>query len=81
LGRLVEVLYERLRNADDHWKPNDLFDMQFLPCAAGYVDVLVGEKKASELLRLASERVVPGAFVCRNIPEATSHLRSLDAGE
>jgi hypothetical protein len=52
-GRLYEVLYHRLRNADDTWERNDLIDMNFLCCAAGYADIVVGEKQTTEYLRRA----------------------------
>lgn len=44
-GRLGEVLYLRLRNADDKWEANDLNHMNFLCAAAGYADITVGEKR------------------------------------
>jgi hypothetical protein len=77
LGRLHEVLYHRLRNADDRWERNDLVDMNFLCCAAGYADVVVGEKQTSEYLRRCVARCAPGAVVCRSLPEAVEALRGL----
>jgi hypothetical protein len=75
LGRVVEVITERLRNADDAWEGNDLNDVHFLTCTAGYADVVVGERKTSEYLRRAEGLVPKGAFVCRTLPEAIEHLR------
>ncbi|MGH2912703.1 MAG: hypothetical protein ACRDJ3_09545, partial [Solirubrobacteraceae bacterium] len=46
-ARLSEVLYLRLRNADEKWEAKDLNDMNFLCTAAGYADLTVGEKKPS----------------------------------
>jgi hypothetical protein len=77
VGRLAEVLYLRLRNADDKWEANDLNDMNFLCCAAGYADVLVGEKKTTEYLRRAEPRVRPGAHVCHNLTQAVAYLHHL----
>jgi DnaJ-domain-containing protein 1 len=77
LGRHYEVIFDRLRNADDHWERNDLNDVIFLSCAAGYADVVVGERKTSEYLRRAQRRVAGGAFVCRNIAAAVSHLEAI----
>jgi hypothetical protein len=77
LGRVHEVLYQRLRNADDHWGPNDLADMHFLPCAAGYTAVLVAEKKTADHLRRAANEVTPGAHVCPRLVDAVEHLRRL----
>jgi hypothetical protein len=77
VGRLHEVLYHRLRNADDKWERNDLIDMNFLCCAAGYADIVVGEKQTSEYLRRAESRSAPGAVVCRTLPEAVDALQRL----
>lgn len=75
VGRLHEVLYHRLRNADDKWERNDLIDMNFLCCAAGYADVVVGEKQTSEYLRRAESMSPPGAVVCRTLSEAIDALQ------
>ena len=77
VGRLHETLYHRLRNADDKWERNDLIDMNFLSCAAGYADIVVGEKQTSEYLRRAVSLSAPGAAVCRTLPEALAALRRL----
>jgi hypothetical protein len=77
VGRLHEVLYHRLRNADDTWERNDLIDMNFLCCAAGYADIVIGEKQTSEYLRRAVSRSAPGAVVCRTLPEAIDALQRL----
>lgn len=42
LGRLHEVMYRRLRDANITWGANDLNDLMFLSCAAGYADVVAG---------------------------------------
>lgn len=77
VGRLGEVMYQRLRNADDRWERNDLVDMNFLPCAAGYADVLIGERKTIEYLRRAEKHVPAGAALYRNLPDAIEHIRTL----
>jgi hypothetical protein len=77
VGRLHEVLYHRLRNADDKWERNDLIDLNFLCCAAGYADIVVGEKQTSEYLRRAESRSAPGAVVCRTLSEAIDALQGL----
>lgn len=77
VGRLHEVLYHRLRNADDKWERNDLIDMNFLCCAAGYADIVVGEKQTSDYLRRAASMSAPGAVVCRALPEAVEALQHL----
>ena len=73
-GRLGEVLYLRLRNADDRWEANDLNDMNFLCAAAGYADITVGEKKTISYLRRAEPRVRPGSILCRRLSEAVESL-------
>jgi hypothetical protein len=75
LGRLQEVLYHRLRNADDKWERNDLIDMNFLCCAAGYAEIVVGEKQTIAYLRRADSRSAPGAVVCPTLPKAIDALR------
>lgn len=77
VGRLHEVLYHRLRNADTKWEGNDLIDMNFLCSAAGYADIVIGEKQTSEYLRRAQSRSAPGAAVCRTLPEAIDALHRL----
>jgi hypothetical protein len=74
VGRLNEVLYSRLRNADDKWAANDLNDLNYLCCAAAYADITVGERKTIEYLRRAEPRVRPGSALCRNLSEAVSEL-------
>lgn len=63
LGRAREVLHDRLVNADDRWEGNDLSDLQFLSCAAGDCDVVVGERKHANLLHRAARRCGPRAVV------------------
>lgn len=74
VGRLQEVIWHRLSNADERWEPNDLNDVHFLACAAAYAQVVVGERKTVEYLRRAGRRCVPGARACRTIQEARDHL-------
>jgi hypothetical protein len=77
VARLYEVLHTRLANADHRWDGNDLNDINFLCCAAGYADVLVGEKATIDHLRRAARRVPPGAILCRKLPEAVAALHEL----
>lgn len=55
-GCYVDVAAAKHGNRMTRWKPNDLFDMNYLSCAAGYADYLVGEKATVELLRQSSSR-------------------------
>jgi hypothetical protein len=70
LGRIREVLHLRLLNADDKWHRNDLNDVLHLCSAAGYADVVVGEKKTSSYLRRVKDQVPEGAQVFHRISEA-----------
>jgi hypothetical protein len=81
LGRQHEVIRQRLSNADDRWEANDLTDVNFLACAAGYADVLVGEKKMSEYLRRAEARVTSGAAVYRTLPDAVAGIEAFALSE
>lgn len=74
LGRAEGVLYHRLRNAEDRWEPNDLFDLNFLCSAAGYADVVVGEKQTIEYLRRIENEVPTGASMCRTLSEVVAWL-------
>jgi hypothetical protein len=77
LGRLEQLLVHRLRNADDKWESNDLNDMNFLGCAAGYADLVVGEKKTTAYLHRADKTLGRRAIVCRTLTEAIDHLDEL----
>ncbi|MEK6273077.1 MAG: hypothetical protein AABM42_10590 [Actinomycetota bacterium] len=79
VGRLNEVLYLRLRNADDKWEANDLNDMNFLCAAAGYADITIGEKKTINYLRRAEAHVRPGSQLCGRLSEAVEMLAASGA--
>lgn len=55
-GYYVDVAAAKHANRMTRWKGNDLFDMNYLACAAGYADFLVGEKATVELLRQSASR-------------------------
>jgi hypothetical protein len=78
LGRLEQLLIHRLRNADDKWERNDLNDMNFLACAAGYADVVVGEAQTTDYLARADRALTPRAFVCAKLPQAIEHLGAIE---
>lgn len=77
LGRVHEVLYHRLRSADERWEGNDLQDIFLLACAAAYADVVVGEKRTVEHLRRAEREVPAGACVYRRLRDAVARIDSL----
>lgn len=55
LCQMRQLLYARIRNSGQKWQANDLIDTLFLSCAAGYADVVVGEKTAVGYLRQAKQ--------------------------
>jgi len=74
LRTLEDVLYHRLCNPDDHWTANDLLDMHFLSCAAGYADLVVAEKKLGDYLRRARRRYPENAAVVSTLTDAVEAL-------
>ena len=79
LGRHHEVIHRRLSNADEKWEANDLVDINYLCCAAGYADVMVGEKKTAEHLKRVEKKVSVGAYVCRTLAQAAERIDELIA--
>ncbi len=74
IGRRREVTHLRLGNADDSWEPNDLIDMLFLPCAAGYADFVICENHTGAYLRRVARDLPEGATVCTSIRELLAAL-------
>ena len=72
LSRYRAVIFARLR-AGGTWLGNDLNDLIYLCCAAGYADVVVGENRTIGDLRTA--RGVPdGATLATTLAEAVAIL-------
>jgi hypothetical protein len=69
ISRVQQITHRRLSNAQYPWRVNDLSDMHFLSCAAGYADYLLAENATSHDLREAERRVPPGARICRSSHE------------
>ncbi len=67
----------RLANAQDRWEPNDLNDMHFLGCAAGYADVSVGENKFSDYLQRVARQRGDGARVASSLQQAVPLIEAL----
>jgi hypothetical protein len=74
MGRVHEVVQLRLANRDDRWEGNDLTDLHFLSCAAGYADVVVAERKHGNYLRRVAPRVTSGAEVFTSLRDAAELL-------
>lgn len=74
MGRVHEVAQLRLANRDDRWEGNDLNDLHFLSCAAGYADVVVAERKHGNYLRRVAPRATSGAEVVTSLRDAAELL-------
>jgi hypothetical protein len=73
LSRYRAVIFARLSNANARWTGNDFTDLNYLCCAAGYADVVVGERRTIGDLRTA--RGVPaGAALATTLSEAVALL-------
>ena len=76
VGRLLEVTYQRLRNAQTRWRGNDLNDLTYLCCAAAYADIIVGEKATVHHLVSGRKNFPPGAVVLSDLTALRSLLPS-----
>ena len=76
LAQMRQMLFARLRNADQAWESNDLADVMFLCCAAGYADLVVGERQAIGYLRQA-RLPRPRACLTATLQEALEALEAL----
>ena len=74
LSQMRQMLFMRLRNTNQRWVANDLVDIMFLCCAAGYADVVVGERQAIGYLRQA-RRPAPRARLASSLREALELVR------
>ena len=77
LAQLRQMLFARVRNAEQRWESSDLIDTLFLSCAAGYADVVVGEKNAVGYLRQA-QNPPSKATLTASLSEAVSLLSASD---
>jgi hypothetical protein len=76
LSRYRAVIFARLRNGNAQWAGNDFNDLNYLCCAAGYADVVVGEKRTIGDLRTARD-VPSGAALATTLSEAVALLDHL----
>ena len=76
LSRLAWVTYARLRNRGGSWQPNDYIDLNFLSCAAGYADIVIGERRTIADLRSARD-CPPGAQLATSLPEGAESVERL----
>jgi hypothetical protein len=81
LRTLREVLYHRLRNADDHWNRNDLADSQYLCCAAAYGDFVAAERKFGDYLQRAARVYDGNAVTVTKLPDLVERLAAAGLSE
>jgi hypothetical protein len=79
LGQMRQMLAARLRNHTQRWEANDLIDILFLCCAAGYADVVVGERQAIGYLRQALTPQAP-AQLATGLDEAVELISPATGG-
>jgi hypothetical protein len=76
LAQMNQLLFARLRNAEQRWEANDLIDIMFLSCAAGYADLLVGERATIGYLRQARAPRA-SAVLASSLPGAVDALQQI----
>lgn len=70
VGLFREMLHSRHLNKGTTWRPNDLTDMVYLSCAAGYADFVVCEKHMRDPLQHGLKRMGRSTGVYRHLADA-----------
>ncbi|GGX97904.1 hypothetical protein [Streptomyces fructofermentans] len=73
-GLYREMFHNRHLNKGTKWRRNDLTDMIYLSCAAGYADFVVCERHMREPLEWGVRRLGQTAKVFRRLGEAVSAI-------
>lgn len=74
VGLFREMLHSRHLNKGTTWRPNDLTDMIYLSCAAGYADFVVCEKHMRDPLQHGLKRMGRSAQVYRRLADAVAAI-------
>lgn len=74
LARLRAWLFARVRNTQQRWESNDLVDGMYLCCAAGYADLVAGERNAIGYLRQIRDVPAGGALLVTSLSDGISVL-------
>ena len=69
-GLFREMLHDRHLNRGTKWSPNDLTDMVYLSCAAGYADFVVCEQHMRSVLAQGLRRLGRPQHVFRGLQQA-----------
>jgi hypothetical protein len=75
-GLWNEVFQDKHLETTTKWRENDLIDMLFLTCAAGYADYLLCEASMWNLLRQAAKRLGRPIRVYSRITDLAADLKS-----
>ncbi|MEU7753745.1 hypothetical protein [Micromonospora sp. NPDC049171] len=73
-GLFREVLQDRHLNKGTRWRRNDLTDMIYLSCAAGYADIVVGERHLRSVLNQGLHRLGRPLRVHRHLADAVTDI-------
>lgn len=77
VGLVLETTRHRLRDSKSRWEPNDLVDTLYLCCAAGYTDLVVGERKFTGYLNRSLDKCGLTTPCVRSLSEAVQLLDGL----
>ncbi|NEB05330.1 hypothetical protein [Streptomyces sp. SID13726] len=76
-GLFREMLHSRHLNKGTTWRRNDLTDMLYLSCAAGYADFVVCEKHMRDPLQRGLKRMGLSTQVYRRLTDAVAAIEEL----
>lgn len=76
LGLFYEIHQDKHLNSETVWRSNDLFDMMYLTCAAGYADFVVGERSLVSHARQAAKRLQRSINIYSHISDLMVALKS-----
>jgi hypothetical protein len=74
-GVFREMLHDRHLNKGTVWRHNDLTDMVYLSCAAGYADFVVCERHMGNVLRQGLKRLSRPTLIFRRLRDAVPAIR------
>lgn len=74
-GVFSEMLHDRHLNKGTVWRHNDLTDMVYLSCAAGYAEFVVCERHMGNVLRQGLKRLNRPTLIFRRLRDAVPAIR------
>jgi hypothetical protein len=76
MGLFREMLHDRHLNKGTVWKSNDLTDMVYLSCAAGYADFVVCERHMASVLAQGLKRLGRPEHVFHRLQDAMPAIQA-----